>query len=160
MLSAGKALLALGRSGEASESSERAVQILEGLGELKRLAEARAGLARAWLAAGKREQALDLVERVLADLTGQSKADSQGLQELAFSTLEGMDQPFEALLSCYKVLDSAGDPRAEPLLVSAYRLLFEQASWIEDEGLRKSFLENIAAHKEIIDLWGERASDR
>jgi hypothetical protein len=42
-------------------------------------------------------------------------------------------------------------------LEAAYRLLLERAAAIEDEGLRRSYLENVPYHREIIALWQKRA---
>ena len=89
----------------------------------------------------------------MAALAGQPVALAQNIQELAFSPLQGMEEPFAALLNSYIVLESIGDPRAGSLLNTTYRLLCEQASWIEDESLRESFLENVSAHKEITARW-------
>lgn len=158
LTNAGYALLGMGRAGEASESLHKALGLWADYVGSNMLPEVKAASARASLAQGRTEDALKLVEEVLAALIGHPKVNPQNIRELAFSALEGMEEPFEALLNSYLVLDSAGDPRAKPLLDSAYRLLSEQAAWIEDESLRESFLENIAAHKEITTRWNKQAS--
>ena len=50
----------------------------------------------------------------------------------------------------YRVLRANGDPRAEEVLEEAHNLLQERAAKITDEELRRSFLENVSAHREII----------
>ena len=39
------------------------------------------------------------------------------------------------------------------MLKAAYGLLQERASTIEDESLRRGFLENVPYHREIVTLW-------
>jgi serine/threonine protein kinase len=48
-----------------------------------------------------------------------------------------------------KVLQAARDPRAGEFLTTAHTLLQEQAAKITDDDLRRSFLENVPAHREI-----------
>jgi hypothetical protein len=43
------------------------------------------------------------------------------------------------------------DPRASEILSDAYTLMQERGENIADESLRRSFLENVAVNKEIID---------
>jgi len=45
------------------------------------------------------------------------------------------------------------DPRAEEILTTAYHLLQERAAAISEEELRRSFLENVATHREIVRLF-------
>jgi hypothetical protein len=69
------------------------------------------------------------------------------------NSLDGTDEPFRVYLTCYRVLQATGDPRAEEILDRAHRLLRERASRIGDESLWRSFLENVAAHGEIVREW-------
>ena len=71
------------------------------------------------------------------------------------STLEGAEGVLQMFLTCYRVLQTSRDPQAAHLLSQAHRLLQERASKIHDEELRRSFLENVACHREIM---GERES--
>jgi len=43
--------------------------------------------------------------------------------------------------------------RAEMVLEEAYNMLQERAAKIDDEELRRSYLENVAAHREILCEW-------
>jgi hypothetical protein len=52
-------------------------------------------------------------------------------------------------LICYRVLRAASDPRAQDILTTAYHRLQTQAANIADETLRRSFLENVAEHREL-----------
>ena len=72
-------------------------------------------------------------------------------------TLDGTDEPLRVYLTCYLVLRANHDPRAREILDAAYRLLQERATHIDDEELRRSFLENVAAHREIARAWQEAA---
>ena len=48
---------------------------------------------------------------------------------------------------------AAGDPRAGEILERAYRQIQSRADKIEDEALRRSYLENVAANREIVREW-------
>jgi tetratricopeptide (TPR) repeat protein len=146
---AGNFLLSMARIDEASEHLQEAQELWQELGDLRILAEVRAACAHVCLAGGNQAEALAQVEQVLECLTGQAQASTRDIQEMTFSSLEGMVEPFAALLHCCIVLESIGDARAQPLRESACRLLLEQASWVDDESLRKSFLENVPANREI-----------
>jgi hypothetical protein len=53
-------------------------------------------------------------------------------------------------LSCYQALDAVHDARAARILADAYRQVQEQAARIVDDRLRRGYLENVDAHREII----------
>jgi tetratricopeptide (TPR) repeat protein len=102
-----------------------------------------AGLAWAALAQGDLAQAQACVDEILAVLeTG--------------GTLFVNFRPFRIYLTCYQVLCAGGDPRAAEILATAHRLLQEKAARLPDEGLRRSFLENVPWHREIVELAQER----
>jgi hypothetical protein len=67
--------------------------------------------------------------------------------------LEGANEPYWVLLTCYQVLHAGRDPRAGEILEAAHRLLQARAGQIDDEALRRSFLENVAANREIVAAW-------
>jgi hypothetical protein len=95
-----------------------------------------AGLARVCLAQGDLTQAQAHVEEILSYL------ESHGLDDA--------EEPFRVYLTCYRFLDANQDPRAQETLSTAYNLLQEQASRIEDEEMRRLLLENVPAHREIL----------
>ena len=72
------------------------------------------------------------------------------LVEFKDGNVAGADFPLAAYLACFKVLEAVDDPRAQETLNTAHSLLQDQAAKIEDEALRRSFLENVAAHREIV----------
>ena len=58
-------------------------------------------------------------------------------------------------LTCYHVLRGTGDPRAATILETAYTMLRERAARISDEANRRSYLENVPYHREIVAAWAE-----
>jgi len=71
------------------------------------------------------------------------------LSYLETGSLHPMFGPFRVYLTCYRVLRANGDTRADDILERAHSLLQERAARINDEAERRSFLENVAAHREI-----------
>jgi hypothetical protein len=67
--------------------------------------------------------------------------------------LRGAEEPLRVYLTCYRVLRAVDDPRSGELLDAAYRLIQERARKIDDEELRRSYLENVASHREIVAEW-------
>jgi hypothetical protein len=65
-------------------------------------------------------------------------------------TLDGTYEPFRIYLTCVRVLQAHGDVRAAAVRRTAHSLLQERAAGIEDERLRRSFLENVPAHRDLI----------
>jgi tetratricopeptide (TPR) repeat protein len=150
---AGVALLNMNELEQAIDRLQEGLERWVELDKLNMLTEAnyvRAALARNYLEGGEREKAIELVEELLASLVGQPVTTAKLIRDLPFSALEGIEEPFEMLLNAHIVLETAADMRADALLDATYRLLLEQASWIEEESLRDSFLENIQTHKDII----------
>ena len=96
-----------------------------------------AGLARVALAQGHTGQALAHVEEILAWLAGNSP--------------EGMEFPVLVYLSCYQVLQAAGDAeQAKAILADGYNLLQQRANRIPDDALRRQFLQNVPFNHELL----------
>jgi len=140
----GHALAGLENLAEAAEAYRRALTVCRELGELHLAMEPLAGLARVSLAQGDLAQALGQVEEILS--------------YLETKTLDGTEEPFRVYLTSYRVLRANQDPRAEDILNTAYRLLQERAAKISDTGGRRSFLENVGAHREIVGEWQSPAN--
>ena len=70
--------------------------------------------------------------------------------------LEGTDDPFWVSQICYRVLIATGDSRAPEILETAHALLQERAARIDDETLRRSFMESMPAHREIVYAFATR----
>lgn len=73
--------------------------------------------------------------------------------------LYGLFDPMRVYLTCVHVLRANKDPRAAEILRSAHRMLQEWAAKIDDEELRRSFLENVPEHREIVEEWERLASE-
>jgi adenylate cyclase len=135
----GHALVELGRLEEAAAAYRDAQDLWRELGHLGPAMDSLAGLARVSLAQGDQSQAQAQVEEILSYLETNS--------------LEGADEPFRVYLTCYRVLKANQHPRAQEILTTAYNLLQEQAGNTTDEKMRRSFLENVPAHQELVREW-------
>jgi tetratricopeptide (TPR) repeat protein len=133
----GCALARLGHLAEAAEVCQQALDLQRELGEHVLAVESLATLARVSLTQGDLAQAQAQVDKILVHLENNSP--------------EGTDEPFRVYLTCYRVLHANRDPRAQEILTTAHRLLQERAAKIGDDDLRRSFLENVTAHREIVE---------
>jgi tetratricopeptide (TPR) repeat protein len=131
----GHVQMSLGQVAEADRAYRQALTLRHELGEHTLAMEPLAGLARVALAQGG--ASLAQVEEILSCLQ-----DSP--------SLDGTDEPFRIYLTCYRVLRAADDPRAEQILNAAYQLIQERTKKIEDQALRRSYLENVPYHREIV----------
>ena len=122
---------------EAIDAYQRGLEIHRELGADNMVVEDLAGLAGLALAQGRPAQAGDLVEEVLSYAEQQPIVGTSG-------------DRFEIYLTCYQVLRALEDARAGEVLGTAHRLLEEQASRISDRALRRSYLENVPAHRAIV----------
>lgn len=133
----GHALVGAGHLAEAAEAYRDALALRRELGQSNLAMETLAGLARVSLAENDRAKAQAEVKEILDFLE-------------AGYRLDGTDEPFRAYLTCYRVLAANEDARAPAILSQAHRLLREQAARIENNAMRRSFLENVPAHREIV----------
>ena len=136
----GHAQLGLGQAAEAEQSYRNALQLRESEPERGARLEIRAGLARAALAQERPDQAMAQVEVILPALT--------------HNGLNGADERFQVYLTCYKVLQAGADPRSGQVLEAAYAQLQEGAARLSQDQ-RRTYLENIPAHREILRLGHE-----
>jgi predicted ATPase/class 3 adenylate cyclase len=137
----GQALLAVGRLKEASHHFSKAVDMFRELGLENRAIEALAGLARVSLWGGKVENALAYVEEIL--------------EHLESHNLLGTEEPLQVYLTSYQVLKANEDPRATKTLEEGYRFLQERTATIDDEEMRRSFLENVPSNRKLMEIWQE-----
>ena len=107
--------------------------------------EAIAGLAAVALARGQSACALDQVESILA-------------QQAAGISLEGTEEPVRIQLVCCQVLAAAADKRADNLLREAREALLKRAERITDPARRRTFLQNVPYHRELLAAWPSTAS--
>ncbi len=125
----------------AADAYQQAIAACTKLGNVSLSSEAEAGLAQLALRAGEIWQAQRWVEAILPVLATQPRA--------------GGTTPFFTYLTCYQVLAANQDERANTVLAQGGRLLQEYAAGISDLGLRRSFLEGVAAHWALMGLYGE-----
>jgi len=131
----GHALEGLQQWGEAGEAYRQGSEMQHGLGAMLLALEPLAGRARVSLAQGCVPEALALVEQMLPDV--------------ARVMLSDLEEPLQVPWTCYQVLQASGDPRAVAVLDTAYRLLQSGAARLQDEQMRRSFLENVPWHRAI-----------
>ncbi len=134
----GNAELALGRHVQAAAAFQRAHDVAVAIDHVQRF-DALAGLARVALARGDVAGAMRSVEVLLSQ-----RADG--------ATIDGTDAQLISV-SCHQVLRRAGDPRAADVLASAHAVLQAKAATIGDAARRRSFLNDIPEHREIIAAW-------
>jgi len=135
----GHALMGLGKLDRATVAYHQALILRRELGQTPLSMEPLAGLARISLAQRDLSQAQAYVEEIL--------------NHLKTGTLFSTDEPLRVYLTCYRVLCANQDLRAQDTLDTAYNLLQERAAKINDEAKRRSFLENVAVHREIVEEW-------
>jgi hypothetical protein len=137
----GQAQAALQMQVAATDSLTQAMTLYQSLGASAQAAEAQADLAGIALAQGDFTRAQRLVEAVLHTLEQSPKA--------------GLYTPFSIYLTCYRVLAATYDPRARSLLQTGYDLLQSYAAQIDDEDLHHSFLQKVAVHRQLQQLYAE-----
>jgi tetratricopeptide (TPR) repeat protein len=140
LLAVADALGSLGRWSEARKRVEEAVEIGRACRLEHATVAALARLARCALALGDTTAALAAAEHILAG-----------------PPIGSLPQPFFPLriaLECYEALRAGGDPRAAEVLRAAHTRLRELATRITDPDRRRSFLENVATHRAILEAAG------
>jgi tetratricopeptide (TPR) repeat protein len=99
-----------------------------------------AALAQVALLSGDSAAALNEVESIL-------DAQAQGM------SLDGTEEPMRVALICHQVLAECRDPRASMVLGQAHESLMSRAHRISDEARRRSFLERVPYHRQIVRAW-------
>jgi predicted ATPase len=141
----GHNLAGLGRLTEAADAYQEAIGTRRELARHDLTVESLAGLARTSLALGDLARAQEQVDEILTHVeTG---------------SLEGAIEPWWVYLTCYRVLKAGDDPRAQEILAEGHRLLHEQAAKISDDDMRRSFLENVTVHQEIVAAFESQSSE-
>ena len=136
----GQASLAQGDTDGAQAAFTASRDLYHGL-HLPHLAlEAIAGLAAVALARGQTARALDQVETILA-------------QRAAGLSLEGTEEPARIQLICHQVLVAADDGRADAVLREACEALLSRAQRITDPARRRTFLQAVPYHRELLAAW-------
>ncbi|MCP5012258.1 MAG: hypothetical protein GY942_19955, partial [Aestuariibacter sp.] len=68
----------------------------------------------------------------------------------------GVHYPLPVYLHTYHCLQAQADVRASQILTEAYQLLQERAAKIQAAATRRSYLENVPEHREIVRLYEEQ----
>ena len=136
----GDSLLGLGRLDEAYDVFQQAVDLRRNReSQSSVVMESLAGMGRVAQARGELPEACIHIEEIL--------------NYLKDGTLEGTEEPFKIYITCYSILKANHDHRSIEILSIAYNQLQEKAAKISDEAFRRSFLENISAHRQIVSEW-------
>jgi tetratricopeptide (TPR) repeat protein len=136
----GHALFAQNRLEEATTAYRAAIAIRSQLNQNILAAEPIAGLAQVSFQLGNTDAACEQLEPVLAML------DSGSL-------FEGTDEPLRIFYTCYVVLNSDDDDRANGVLEKGYSVLQARAVQIPNEVTRHQFLDRIPHHRIICEAW-------
>jgi tetratricopeptide (TPR) repeat protein len=141
----GHVCLEIDKLDAATDAYQAALKIRRSLNQLNLAAEPLAGLAQVALKRDDIPAAQRHVGEILAHLDGGG-------------TLEGAEEPQRVYLTCYYALMAVNNPRAVSILETAHQLLQRRADQISDQTLRRTFLENIPYHLEILTAWEQQQS--
>jgi predicted ATPase/class 3 adenylate cyclase len=133
--------------GTAAQAYLQALEVFRGFGAEWGVTDSRIGLAQIALAQGDVQGALGYVYAILAYLESGNRI-GQYLRTT------------KCYLVCVQVLLADGDPRAREVLGRGYAELQERAAKIEDDTLRRSFLENVRWRWELVKLWEEQQENK
>jgi tetratricopeptide (TPR) repeat protein len=136
----GDALAGLGEADAASECYRKAVTLWREQGRPDLALESVAGLAQIALDRADLTQAQAHAEELIAEFDDPTFPNA------------GMAVEF---LTCYRILRAVQDARAEGILNTIYDQTQASAAKISDEAMRRSYLENVPAHRKIINEWNE-----
>jgi len=125
----------LGQTDAAADSYRQGIALWRELGRPDLALESVAGLARMALDRGDLSGAMAYAEEMIAEFENDS-----------FSN-DGMAEEF---LTCYRVLRAADDPRAGAILQDIHSRIETAATRIDDEEMRRSYLEGVPANREIV----------
>jgi hypothetical protein len=132
-------LALLGRNDEAMGTYQQAIVEQRSLGVQHQVIQTLSELAAFALQQGELATALQRVDEILSSVD--------------LATTQEINEPLACALICYQVLRATGDPRAEPVLEIAWQQLQAQAATIDDETLRRSFLENVKVNRLIREFY-------
>jgi predicted ATPase len=136
-LALGELYLQAGYRKEASKQLQAALEYFEKNGGRDQVARALAGLALLDHAESRFTEALQRIEVLLPEL-------------------DRAAAPLSVYLACYHILVALEDARAGDVLEIARRMLHSRADQIHDAVLRRAFLQNVPAHRQIMGGLPER----
>ncbi len=155
LTSLGNVLTGLDKPAEAVVLLQQAISLRRELSLLPPMVESQATLARAYLAQQGTSTSSGQVSGQAVSALPQDMVQVEEILAYldAGGNFDGTEQPLRIYLTCYQVLQAAGDSRAVRVLQIAHAVLQEQAARIPDESTRRSFLENVPWHREIVAAW-------
>ena len=137
----GHALAGLHKSSEAKDAYQQSLSLWQQLKYPSSALDARAGIARVTNAEGNPNAAMVQVDEILLHINRDKD-------------LTGTENPLRIYLTCYHVLNTLPQrKRAKEILSTAYNLLKLRADQIADEDIRHNFMHQIAANREIMQLY-------
>ncbi|UCH61218.1 MAG: hypothetical protein JSV61_06980 [Anaerolineales bacterium] len=128
----------LGNWDDAREAYLDSLKLIADVGFTGYKQEAKAGLIQLLFAQGDLDKALEEIEFLYPDLENSNIIVYEGDWIYTLG---------------YKVLKACGDSRADILLQKVYDLFLKISEKFEDEELGRSYLENVHAHREILQEW-------
>ena len=131
----GRSFELLGLAGEARQAYQQSLDIRQKLGQANLIIDSQAGLARAYQILGDRRQAVEFTSRVIEAIQSRS--------------LNDLSQPVLACLTCYQILLPDQPELARKILREGHEFILKVAGDILNEGLRKSFLEQVPENIEL-----------
>jgi tetratricopeptide (TPR) repeat protein len=141
----GHARVGLGQIEDALVAYNESLELRRQLGQEYLAMGVLAGKARAALDQSDLQSALNQVTEIMSYLDGGG-------------SLDGTWEPLRIYLTCYQVLQLAGDARANDMLRIAYQKMQKWASMIPDLKMRRTYLENVPWHREIAAAYRAKGS--
>ncbi len=135
----GHVLVSLGRLDEAAAMYQQSLEKRREIGQDHLTIEPQAGLARIALAQADLSTALAAIQTIL--------------QQLETRSADGLEEPGRVYLTCYQVLQQAQATNGTDVLQAAYHFLETRAAKTATEILRRSFLENVPPHRDLVAAW-------
>ena len=148
----GHALLALNRTDEAIRAYQEALDLPGKEGQTSLPIEAIAGLGRAWLE--KWRATPGLIPRQASEALDHARGCAEKIYDhITTRPLEDVHEPARIFLTCYHIMKASGDARSSVILEQALRWLNDKASAIQDESLKRLFLEGVSANHTLLAEW-------
>ena len=145
MLLRGCMAAAAGDAERAQAAFEQASAVFEKVDAVGFICQVRARSAELHLAQGRLAQAVALTERVATDLA-------------AGMALSVTDEPLFPRLLCHRVWARRSDPRAAQAIATVHAELQALAARAGDDETRRSILEDVHLHREIVAAWAAAKS--
>lgn len=138
----GHAWFGLGQIEKALEAYDESLRLRRQLEQEYLAMGVLAGMARVALAQNDLDSARNYVAQIMSYLDGGG-------------SLDGTWEPLRLYMTCYQVLHTVGDDRAEEALETAHQKLQKWANMIPEAEARRMYLENIPWHRALEEAYHE-----